>query len=126
MNLAQEYRRQFGWRDWPAVFDQLPALDGRTVLDLGCGVGDLAAELAARGAKVIGYDLNETLLDEARSHGIAGAEFRSADLRALPDPGLAADGVWGSFVAAYFPDLRAVLPAWTKRLKPGGWIALTE
>jgi 2-polyprenyl-3-methyl-5-hydroxy-6-metoxy-1,4-benzoquinol methylase len=66
VSLASEYKRQFVWRDWPTVFDALPSLHGQLVLDLGCAVGDLAGELVARGARVIGVDLNEELLQEAR------------------------------------------------------------
>src|SRR5688572_23976102 len=81
MTLADEYRNQFGWRRWARILDELPAMDGKLVLDLGCGVGDLAAALVARGARVIGFDTNETLLEAARARGISGAEFRNADLR---------------------------------------------
>lgn len=126
MSLASEYKKQFGWRDWPTVFAALPPLHGQTVLDLGCGVGDLAAEFVARGARVIGVDLNEDLLREARSRQLANAEFRGADLRALPDLAVAADGISCSFAAAYLPDLRTVLTAWARSLRSGGWIALTE
>ena len=126
MRLSDEYKEQFRWRDWPRILDELPALRGRTVLDLGCGVGDQAAELAARGARVIGIDMNEELLDEARSRGLPGAEFRLGDLRGVPDLGPPVDGVWCSFTAAYFPDLTQALERWTRNLRPGGWIALTE
>ncbi len=126
MRLASEYRRQFGWRDWQRVLSELPPLGGQTVLDLGCGVGDLAAELEARGARVIGLDGNEELLREARARGLANAEFRRADLRAPLDIDVMADGLWSSFTAAYFPDLAAALRSWGSRLRPGGWVALTE
>jgi ubiquinone/menaquinone biosynthesis C-methylase UbiE len=126
MSLASEYKRQFDWRGWPVVFDALPALKGQTVLDLGCGVGDLAAEFVARGARVIGVDMNEELLVHARSRQLAKAEFQVGDLRAFPELGIAADGLWCSFTAAYFPNLSAVLATWARNVKPGGWIALTE
>lgn len=126
MSLSSEYKWQFGWRDWPSVLDGLPSLHGRTVIDLGCGVGDLAAELVARGARVIGCDMNEELLREARSRQLPNAEFRMVDLRSLPDLGVTADGLWCSFAAAYFTDLSPVLAGWARDLKPGGWIALTE
>src|SRR5262245_54385050 len=126
MGLASEYKKQFGWRDWPTIFDALPPLQGQTVIDLGCGVGDLAAEFVARGARVIGVDMNEELLREARSRQLSNAEFRTADLRTLPDLGIAADGLWCSFAAAYFLDLPTVLTAWARNLRSGGWIALTE
>lgn len=121
-----EYRRQAAWRDWPTLFDALPAVEGRTLLDLGCGVGDQAAELVARGAQVIGLDSDRELLAAARARGLAGAAFRRADLReplAVDGP---VDGIWCSFAAACFPDLDRVLAGWRRSLAPGGWIALTE
>lgn len=126
MTLADEYRRQRAWRDWSRVLEALPPLAGRTVLDLGCAIGDQAAELVRRGARVIGVDGNAELLAEARARGLAGAEFRSGDLRALPELEAPADGIWCSFAAAYFPDLAPVLRAWRARLRPAGWVALTE
>ena len=89
-------------------------------------MGDLAAELVARGARAIGCDGNEELLREARSRQLANAEFRAVNLRALPDLGVMADGLWCSFAAAYFTDLATALAAWARHLKSGGWIALTE
>ena len=126
MSLSDEYRRQFGWRSWATIFDALPTLGGQTVLDLGCGVGDLAAALVARGARVIGLDTNDALLDEARSKALARAEFRKADLRSLEYAGPPADGLWCSFTAAYFPDLTHTLESWSRFLRPGGWVVLTE
>lgn len=126
MILSDYYRRQLAWRDWPRVFEALPPVGGLTVLDLGCGVGDLAAELVGRGAQVIGVDLGEEVLAAARGRGLAGAEFLRADLREPLKPEVAVDGLWGGFVAAYFPDLPAALSRWARDLRPGGWVALTE
>ena len=124
--LSDEYARQRAWRSWPAVLDALPSLENATVLDLGCAIGDQAAELADRGARVIGIDGNAELLDVARSRGIVNAEFREADLRNLGEPDVRVDGIWCSFTAAYFPDLPTVLRDWSRWMKPGAWIALTE
>lgn len=126
MTLADEYRNQFHWRPWPKILAALPALDGRTVLDLGCGMGDQAAELAARGARIIGIDGNEALLDVARSRCIPNAEFHKGDLRALAPLQSVVDGIWCSFAAAYFPRLSELLRSWRSLVRPGGWIALTE
>lgn len=126
MSLASDYKRQRGWRDWPTIFDALPPLGGQTVLDLGCGVGDQAGEFVARGARVIGVDTNEELVHEAQSRRLANAEFRRGDVRAPLDLGVAVDGLWCSFTAAYVPDLPAALAMWAKHLRPGGWAALTE
>jgi len=126
MGLAEEYRRQFAWRSWPKILSLLPAIDGQVVLDLGCGIGDQAAELAARGAHVIGVDANDELLAVARSRKIVNAEFRLGDLKALPDFDDPVDGIWCSFSTAYVPELSPILAGWKKRIKPGGWTALTE
>ena len=123
MSLVSEYKRQFAWRAWPQVFDALPLVRGQLVLDLGCGVGDQAAELVARGAQVIGIDINDELLTEARSRSLENAQFLRCDLRALGDLGAAADGLWCSFAAAYFTDLVATLRSWKRYLRPAGWIA---
>jgi SAM-dependent methyltransferase len=126
LSLARDYKRQFGWRDWASVFAALPPLDGHTVLDLGCGAGDQAAELVARGARVIGVDTNDEFLADARARGLPNTDFRLGDLRAPLDIDEPMDGLWCSFTAAFFPDLQAALARWTTHLRPGGWIALTE
>jgi trans-aconitate methyltransferase len=112
-------------RDFARVLAALPPMDGKTILDLGCGAGDEAELLAARGARVIGLDMNDALLAEARARNIPNAEFFNVDLR-VPSAPAPADGLWCSFAAAYFIDLSAVLATWKRLIVPGGWIALTE
>lgn len=126
MDIVEEYRKQAAWRSWPAIFAALPPVDGKTVLDLGCGIGDQSAELAARGACVIGLDAQDELLAAARSRGLPHAEFRLADLHRPLDPAIIADGLWASFSPAYFTDLGAALARWLPHIRPDGWIALTE
>jgi SAM-dependent methyltransferase len=125
VSLSSQYKAQFVWRDWVRILDRLPPLGEGLVLDLGCGVGDLSAELVKRGANVIGLDSNEELLREARAKRLPGAEFRVQDLRE-PLGYDNAHGIWCSFVAACFCDLTTILRTWAQSLKAGGWIALTE
>ncbi|MFN3260218.1 MAG: magnesium protoporphyrin IX methyltransferase [Pikeienuella sp.] len=50
-----------------AMLERLPAdLTGRRVLDAGCGAGQMAIELAQRGAEVVATDISPSLLDVAR------------------------------------------------------------
>ena len=126
MSLSAEYKRQFKWRSWGTVLDALPALRGQTVLDLGCGLGDQAAALASRGARVLGLDSDEALIATARSAKIPNAQFQVGDFRSLTGIVTSVDGIWCSFAAAYIPDLVPTLTHWRRHLKPGGWIALTE
>lgn len=120
MSLANDYRRQYAWRDWNTAFALLPDLHGRRVLDLGCAIGDQTAELTKRGAEVVGFDTNPDLLKVARSRNITGASFVSE----MPAGPFA--GIWGSFVPAYFVDLSVALADWKTRLAPGGFVALVE
>ncbi|MEM8731755.1 MAG: magnesium protoporphyrin IX methyltransferase [Pseudomonadota bacterium] len=68
-----------------ALLRSLPAnLSGLRVLDAGCGVGQLSAELAHRGAEVVAVDISNSLLDVARQR-ISGdlldrIEFRAGDM----------------------------------------------
>jgi magnesium-protoporphyrin O-methyltransferase len=66
----------------------LPAtLQGRRVLDAGCGTGALAVEMAHRGAEVLAIDLSPTLVDLARQRqpvirNGGTIDFRSGDMLA--------------------------------------------
>lgn len=123
VSLANDYRRQAQWRDWTTAFSLLPELSGKRMLDIGCAIGDQTAELARRGASVVGVDINPDLLKVARSRGIANAEL----VAELPSPSSPPfDGIWSSFAPAYFVDLSVALQEWRSLLAPGGFIALVE
>jgi trans-aconitate methyltransferase len=49
-----------------AVLDLLDPKPGERVLDLGCGSGELTAQIAARGAHVVGVDSSAEMLERAR------------------------------------------------------------
>lgn len=126
VGITEDYSQQYNWRSWPTILDALPDLEGKQVLDFGCGVGDLAADLAARGAHVIGLDINQDLIAFANRRRINNAQFRAVNLHEFCDTSLQADGIWSSFTAAYFPPLYDTLESWMAHLRPGGWLALTE
>ena len=124
--LVQEYRRQSRWRRWDEALARLPLRPGQRVLDLGCGVGDITARLHEAGVSVTGVDVNPLLLDLAReSH--PSLSFVQLDLNLLTPASFGlVDGIWTSFVAAYFCDLPTTLKQWSDCLAPGGWLALIE
>jgi tRNA (mo5U34)-methyltransferase len=51
---------------WNALAPHLPSVDGWTVLDIGTNAGFYAFELARRGARVTGIDVDPHYLDQAR------------------------------------------------------------
>jgi ubiquinone/menaquinone biosynthesis C-methylase UbiE len=56
---------------------------GDTVVDVGCGAGRAVGELAARGVRAIGVDLDPAMIETAAGRWPAG-EFHVADATALP------------------------------------------
>ena len=75
MSVTEMYRQQYPWRPWDRIYPLLGNLSGQLVLDLGCGIGDQAADLARLGAEVIGVDMNESLVEVARAREIPRARF---------------------------------------------------
>lgn len=69
-----------GWLDAP-----LAGPPGRRAVVVGCGLGDDAALLAARGFDVLAFDVAPTAVAWARRRfGASGAQFRVLDVLALP------------------------------------------
>ena len=71
-------------------YDMLRLQPGHAVLDVGCGVGEVCVELAARvgaAGKVAGVDMSEAMIDAARqtvaASGVA-VDLRVASVYALP------------------------------------------
>jgi SAM-dependent methyltransferase len=66
--------------DRPAVLSMLPDLDGRRVLDAGCGPGLYAEELVARGAAVVACDASAEMVRLARARLGDRSDIRVHDL----------------------------------------------
>lgn len=94
------------------------------VLDISCGVGTVAARLAARGYAVTGIDAVGHLVDVARRrHGRrpGALRFENVDVAAGPVPGAGTFDVVLSMHTLYWhPRPDAVLSACRRMLKPGG------
>ncbi len=99
-------------------------LEGKRVVDVGCGGGILSEGLARAGARVVGIDLAEELLDIAKAHadqaGIE-ADYRqiSAEALAEAEPG-SFDVVTCMEMLEHVPEPASVVRACAKLVKPGG------
>lgn len=110
---------------------------GDRVLDVACGTGDLALELAGRvapGGTVVGCDFSEQMLDLARvkaeqAGGAAGrppVRFEWANALDLPyDDGAFAAATVG-FGARNFADLEQGLREMARVVRPGGRVVVLE
>jgi 2-polyprenyl-6-hydroxyphenyl methylase/3-demethylubiquinone-9 3-methyltransferase len=96
---------------------------GKTVVDIGCGGGLLAEELARLGANVIGVDPSAPSLRTARGHAQAAGlaiDYRLGSGERLPLPDASADIACCADVLEHVRDVRAVLRETARILKPGG------
>src|SRR6476659_6884950 len=106
---------------------------GDAALDVCCGTGDLAFELADRvspGGSVVGCDFSEPMLDLARekaaARGAAGVRFEWADALALPYDSERFDAVTVGFGLRNFADRDRGLREMARVLKPGGRAVILE
>jgi SAM-dependent methyltransferase len=100
---------------------------GSRVLDVPCGNGRHAVELARRGCRVTGVDLSAEFLGLARERaGELSVEYRLSEMRDLPWAGeFDAAYCWGnSFGYLDYEGAGAFLGALATALKPGGLVAI--
>ncbi|WP_226013063.1 class I SAM-dependent methyltransferase [Halomicrobium salinisoli] len=113
--------------DFPATTDLVPDVEGKRVLDAGCGSGRYAEWLLDRGADVVGVDASEAMLDHAADRVGDRAELRRAD---LAEPlGFAADdafdGVVSALVLGYVQDWRDPFREFARVVRPGGFVVFS-
>lgn len=105
------------------------ALEGRRVVDVGCGGGILTEALARECTDITGIDLAAASLSTARLH--AEAEGLHIRYRLMPVEDLAASESGGFDVVTcmemleHVPDPAGVVQACADLLKPGGWLFLS-
>ncbi|GAA2390699.1 methyltransferase domain-containing protein [Nonomuraea africana] len=100
-------------------YELLGDLTGRTLVDVGCGGGRAVAELAERGARAVGVDLDPEMIAVARERWPAG-EFHVGDACELPLESGSVAGYRADKVLHTLSDpARAVAEA-RRVLAPGG------
>ncbi|SDQ45691.1 Methyltransferase domain-containing protein [Thermostaphylospora chromogena] len=77
---ARAYDSSFGYvsAHGAPLVDLLDPRPGERILDLGCGTGVLTAEIAARGAEVLGIDGSPAMIEQAMAH-YPGIDFIVGD-----------------------------------------------
>jgi len=67
---AEQYegKHSFVWRLGAGVVELLAPQSGERILDVGCGTGQLTAEIAKRGAQVVGLDNSANMIGQARQN----------------------------------------------------------
>lgn len=105
---------------------QLP-VSCEAVLEIGCGTGGLARQLAARAGQVLALDLSPAMIRiaQARSAGCANIDYRVADVLAWDWPAERFDGIISVATLHHLP-LAEILPRLRDALKPGGVLVVLD
>ena len=137
MSAAEAYSRLAGvydelvvdpcfaqWADFLAETWAQDPIGVRSVLDVCCGTGLMAAELIPRGIRVVGIDASAAML--ARARALLGPNV-CLELVVLPD--VPVDDVFDAAISTFdgqnylrYDDLCLTLARLADRLRPGGWL----
>jgi SAM-dependent methyltransferase len=116
--------------DWVDRYLMEPAADARRVLDVGCGPGVIAAELARRfpQTEIVGLDISDARLAEAQRHfdGRPNASTRQSDATNLPFPDESFDLVYSRFLLEYLPGRQQAVDEMARVCRPGGRVMLHD
>ncbi len=131
LNTVMTAGLHHAWRERAA--DRAELEPGDSALDVCCGTGDLALELAGRvapGGHVVGCDFSEPMLDlardKARERDADGVRFEWADALSLPYDAGRFDAVTVGFGVRNLANLERGLGEMARVLRPGGRLVVLE
>jgi len=114
------------WSKWQQAV--LPRIQGKRVLEVGCGTGTLLTEMLRRGFKAYGVDASPRMLAQAdkklTAAGFAGRALQ-ARVQKLPFPDESFETVVSTFPSEYIVDL-AALQEIQRVLYPGGRLVIVD
>ncbi|CAL1516957.1 methyltransferase domain-containing protein [Chitinophaga sp. MM2321] len=104
------------------IDDWLQPGPGETILDLGCGTGELTAQLAATGAQVTGIDASEAMIISARAH-FPQVSFEVGDATSFSLP-LQFDAIFSNAALHWVREKEKAIARMYAQLKKGGRLVI--
>lgn len=106
----------------PALLSLLPEVNGKRVLDAGCGPGSYCEWLVRHGAKVIAIDVSSKMVQLTRQRLGSSAEVRQADLTNSMDflENESLDIIWCPLVLHYIKEWDSVFTEFWRVLRQSG------
>jgi SAM-dependent methyltransferase len=99
-------------------------LNGKLVLDVGCGMGRYAEVATRWGARVVGIDLSQAVEAAASNLADRGAAILQADAFRLPFAPESFDFIYSLGVLHHTPDCERAVKGLERFLKPGGTLSV--
>lgn len=96
--------RWIGDVEWALVRTALELRAGESLLDVGCGTGHFTRRAAAKGAQVVGLDVDESALEFARRHTTESVRFLHGDATCLPFEDRSFDKVMSVTALCFVPQ----------------------
>lgn len=111
---------------WGTLEGMLAPVDGHRVLDAGCGSGVYAGALVERGADVVGVDVSEDMVEQAKKR-VPEATFVQGDLSDSLDflKDNSVDAVLCQHVFSHLEELAIPLDEFARVLRDGGTLAVS-
>lgn len=112
----------------PAMRKLLPELNGKSVLDLGCGYGHNCIDFVNRGAdKVIGIDISEKMLSVAKEESAnAKIEYRNMSMTDISNLNEKFDFIYSSLAFHYVEDFDTFAKDMYSVLNAGGQLLFSQ
>ena len=112
--------------EWTQMQTLLGDMQGKCVLDLGCGYGWHCRYAAQHGAaRVVGIDASEKMIERARQDALYGViRYAVCPLESYAYPAAQFDLVLSNLVLHYVRDLEPVYRGIYQTLRPGGFFVM--
>jgi len=115
-------KHSFVWKLGSSVVELLAPQPGERILDLGCGTGQLTAQIAETGAEVVGLDNSPAMIEEARRL-YSQLKFQEADAHDF-DVAKPCDAVFSNAVLHWITEPDRVVGCIGRALKPQGRVVV--
>jgi trans-aconitate methyltransferase len=115
-------KHSFVWKLGSSVVELLAPKPGERILDLGCGTGQLTAQIAETGAEVVGLDNSPAMIEEARRL-YPQLEFKKADAHDF-DVAEPFDAVFSNAALHWITEPARVVCCIARALKPKGRVVV--
>jgi len=132
-SIARHYAAKIDDRPWNALYERpatlalLPDVNGKDVLDAGCGHGWYADWLARKGARIVAVDRSREMVTLARERLGERARVIHGDVSNLREflASESFDIILSSLVLHYLEDLSKTFLEWARLLRPRGTLVFS-